>query len=107
MTVSELLKSCLINDSAMFEFKNAHPKQIISTEIPIPVWKVTYKYKTNRDNNKTAIKYVILNENSWDLIDSEFVKHIEETNRKHPERKVSNVEILDTEFLGETFLQLE
>ena len=96
-----------MNDSVMCEFKEAHPKQIISTEIPIPVWKVIYRYKTNRDNDKTAIKYVILKEEGWDLIDMEFMKHIEEMNRKHPERKISNVAILDTEFLGEVFLQLE
>ena len=96
-----------MNDTAMSEFKEAHPKQIASTEIPIPIWKVTYKYKTNRDNDKTAIKYVILKEDSWDLIDNEFMKYIEEMNRKHPERKLSNVTILDTKFLGEVFLQLE
>ena len=107
MTISELQKNCLMNDSVMCEFKEAHPKQIISTEIPIPVWKVTYKYKTNRNNDKTAIKYLILEENDWDLIDSIFKEHIEEENRKHPERKLSNVAILDTEFLGEVFLQLE
>lgn len=107
MTISELQASCFINDSVMTEFKDAHPKQIISSEIPIPVWKVTYKYKTNRNNDKTAIKYIIQNENGWDLIEGEFTKHIEEMNEKHPERKVSNVEILDTEFLGEVFLQLE
>lgn len=107
MTISELQKNCLMNDSAMCEFKEAHPKQIISTEIPIPVWKVTYKYKTNRGNDKSATKYVILKEEGWDLIDMEFMKHIEEENKKHPERKLSNVAILDTEFLGEVFLQLE
>ena len=107
MTISELQKNCLMNDMSMTEFKEAHPKQIISTEIPIPVWKVSYKYKTNRANDKTAIKYVILKEDAWDLVDSEFMNYIEEQNRKHPERKVSNVEILDTEFLGEVFLQLE
>lgn len=96
-----------MNDSVMTEFKEAHPKQIISTEIPIPVWKVTYKYKTNRNNDKTAIKYLILEENDWDIVDRDFMKHIEEENRKHPERKLSNVAILDTEFLGEVFLQLE
>ena len=107
MTISELQKNCLINDSVMTEIKEAHPKQIISTEVPIPVWKVTYKYKTNRNNLKSATKYIILNENGWDLVDSIFKKHIEEENRKHPERKISNVAILDTEFLGEVFLQLE
>ena len=107
MTISELQKNCLMNDSVMTEFKEAHPKQIISTEVPIPVWKATYKYKTNRDNDKTAIKYVILKEDGWDLIDMEFMKHIEEENRKHTERKILNVAILDTEFLGEVVLQLE
>lgn len=107
MTVSELQASCFINDSVMTEFKDAHPKQIVSSEIPIPVWKITYKYKTNRNNDKIAIKYIIQNENGWDLIEGELTKHIEEINEKHPERKISNVEILDIEFLGEVFLQLE
>lgn len=97
-----------MNDpNIMCEFKEAHPKQIISTEIPIPVWKVTYKYKTNRDNDKTAIKYLILEENDWDIVDRDFMGHIEKENKKHPERKLSNVAILDAEFLGEVFLQLE
>ena len=96
-----------MNDSVMCEFKEAHPKQIISTEIPVPIWKVDYTYKTSRNNLKTATKYIILKENGWDLVDSIFKEHIEEINRKHPERKLSNVAILDTEFLGEVFLQLE
>lgn len=107
MTISELQKNCLMNDSVMCEFKEAHPKQIISTEIPVPIWKVDYTYKTSRNNLKTATKYIILKENGWDLVDSIFKEHIEEINRKHPERKLSNVAILDTEFLGEVFLQLE
>ena len=107
MTISELQKNCLMNDSAMCEFKETHPKQIISTEIPIPIWKITYKYKTNRNNNKTAIKYIILAENGWDLIDIIFKEYIEEENKKHSERKLSNVESLDSEFLGRVFLQLE
>ena len=96
-----------MNDSVMCEFKEAHPKQIISDLIPVPIWKVEYTYKTSRNNLKSATKYVILKEDGWDLIDVEFMKHIEEENRKHPERKISNVAILDTEFLGEVFLQLE
>ena len=108
MTISELQKNCLMNDpNIMCEFKEAHPKQIISTEIPVPIWKVEYTYKTSRNNLKSATKYIILNENGWDLVDSIFKEHIEEENRKHPERKISNVAILDTEFLGEVFLQLE
>lgn len=107
MTISELQKNILMNNADLTEFKKAHPKQLISSEIPIPIWKITYRYSTQRNNIKTAVKYAILDENSWDLIDSEFQNHISEINEKHPERKVSNVEILDTEFMGEVFLQLE
>lgn len=107
MTISELQKNCFMNDSVMTEFKEAHPKQIISDLLPVPIWKVEYTYKTSRNNLKSATKYIILNENGWDLVDSIFKEHIEEINRKHPERKLSNVAILDTEFLGEVFLQLE
>lgn len=107
LTVSELQKSCFVNDTVMNEFTTAHPKQIVSDEIPVPVWKVVYKYTTKRENQKTAKKYILLEESSWDLVSSEFMKYIEEFNKQYPERKISNVEILDTEFLGKVFLQLD
>lgn len=107
MTVSELQKNCCIDDSAMLEFVEAHPRQVISEEIAIPVWKITYQYTTKRNNSKTAIKYVILEENCWDLIDAEFAKYIEENNEKYPEKAISNVRILETEFLGKAFLDLK
>ena len=107
LTISALQDCCTLNDSALFEFKEAHPKQIISTEVPIPIWKVIYKYKTSRNNDKTATKYLIINENGGGILTKEFMSYIEDENEKHPERKISNVEILDTEFLGEVFLPLE
>lgn len=91
----------------MLEFVEAHPKQIIGDMIDVPVWKISYKYTTKRNNNKSAIKYIILDENSWDLVETKFDNYITEINEKYPERAVSNVEILETEFLGKVFLQLE
>lgn len=101
-----MLKECFINDSDMTEFKNIHPKQLISEIIPIPVWKVHYSYRTARGNPKEADKYIIKDE-SADCIDSEFNRYIQEQNEKHPERKLSNVEILDVSFMGEAVLELE
>ena len=50
---------------------------------------------------------MILEEFSWDMIDNEFKNYITEFNEKHPERKLSNVEILDSTFLGKVYIPLE
>lgn len=101
------MKDCLYDDSNMEEFKNIHPKQLISDLIPIPVWKIHYSYYTARGNPKEADKYILDNENAWDRIEDEFMKYIEYQNEKYPERKLSNVEILDVSFMGNVYLQLE
>lgn len=88
-------------------FKNIHPKQLIGGYIPIPVWKIHYSYTTARGNLKTADKYIIRDEQAWDLVENEFNNHIEEQNEKYPERKISNVEILDISFMGTALIELE
>ena len=107
MKISELQLNCTYNNSDLEEFTNCHPKQIISDQIPIPIWGILYRYKTARGNDKTATKYMILEEFSWDMIDNEFKNYITEFNEKHPERKLSNVEILDSTFLGKVYIPLE
>lgn len=105
--VIDFLKGCYFDDSDMEEFKNIHPKQLISEEIPIPVWKIHYSYYTSRGNPKEAYKYILDNENAWDRIDDQFMRYIEEQNEKHPERKLSNVKILDSSLMGKVYLKLE
>ena len=107
MKISELQSICEYNDSYMEEFKRCHPKQIISDSIQVPVWKVEYRYNTARGNPKIATKYLLLDESSWDLVDVEFNSYINSMNEKYPERKLSNVEILDTEFMGKIYISLE
>ena len=41
------------------------------------------------------------------LVDNEFMNHIKFINEKYPERKLSNVEILDAEFMGKVYISLE
>lgn len=91
----------------MEEFKKCHPKQIISEDVLIPIWKVKYKYNTARGNPKTATKYLFLEKSAWDIVDNEFMNYIESLNERHPERKLSNVEILDAEFMGKIYIPLE
>lgn len=107
LRVTDLLNESCINDSNMDEFKSIHPKQLISLEIPVPIWKIHYSYCTARGNPKKADKYIIDYESAWDRVDNTFMQHIKEQNEKYPERKLSNVEILDSFFMGEVILELE
>ena len=102
-----MLKACCWNDSDMKEFKQIHPKQLVSEEIPIPIWRVHYSYCTARGNPKEADKYIIKDESAWDCIDNEFNQYMQDQNEKYPARKLSNVEILDASFIGYVYLPLE
>ena len=77
MKISEFISACKLENSELQEVLNCHPKQIISDYLRIPVWKVTYKYLTQRGN-----------------------ENIEEFNKKHPERPITNGEILGLSFMG-------
>lgn len=107
MTIKEFQRNCLIDDPMMDEFKECHPKQIIDSELTIPVWKFEYTYTTNRGNEKRAVKYLLRHHADWDIAERDFLKYIEEFNEKHPERKLSNVKILDAFYLGKVYLKLE
>ncbi len=107
MKIINFLNDCYLDNSDMEEFKQIHPKQLISEEIPIPVWKIHYSYYTLRKNLKKADKYILDNENAWDRIEDIFMNYIKEFNEKHPERQLLNVKILDSCFMGNVYLKLE
>jgi hypothetical protein len=107
MKISDLLTQCKISDSALSEVVDAHPKQIASDILYIPVWKIHYSYITVRGNPKEADKYLFREESDWDIIIMDFEYYIKRENEKHPERELSNVEILDTTFMGKLELELE
>lgn len=107
MKITQILSEAKISDSDMEEVVQCHPRQIASECLDIPVWKIRYSYYTQRKNQKEAIKYFFLDAESWDKIESEFMKHIESLNEKYPERKISNVQILDADFMGKLILELE
>ena len=41
------------------------------------------------------------------MVDNEFMNYVKSINEKYPERKLSNVEILDAEFMGKVYISLE
>mgnify|MGYP001055247936 CR=1 FL=1 len=107
MKIIDFLKDCQLDNSEMTEFKQIHPKQLISEEIPISIWKIHYSYCTLRENFKKAYKYILDNENAWDRIEDIFMDYIKEFNEKYPERQLLNVKILDSYFMGKIYLKLE
>ena len=104
--ISDLQKQCKLNDSAMEEFLTCHPKQIIG-DLPVPVWKVLYRYTTKRNNEKENVKYMLGDSTYWDYVENVFKQSIRDNNEKFPERAISNVEILDVNFMGNAVLELE
>ena len=107
MRISELQKVIILEDSDMEEFKICNPKQLISQTLIIPVWKVLYSYTTNRGNYKEATKYLLRHHADYDVVDRDFEMYIKKFNEMHPERKLSNVKILDMDFLGKAYIELE
>ena len=41
------------------------------------------------------------------MVDNEFMNYINSMNEKHPERKLSNVKILEAEFMGKIYIPIE
>lgn len=95
-----------VNDTKVGELLSLHYKGFIMNDIPIPFWKVTFSYTTNRGNEKKLTKYINLSEESWDLIDSTLERWVEEYNKNKPYRQISNATILDTEFVGNIYIEL-
>lgn len=108
--IIDLLKECYcdsIDKSELDEFKNIHPKQLINESLPIPIWKIHYSYYTARGNPKEADKYLIAGIGDWDIIEIEFNSYIQRHNEMHPERKLSNVKILDTFYMDKFYIDFK
>lgn len=52
MKIQDLLKELRFVDSETSQIKDSNPKQIISTELRVPVWRIKYSYLTARNNER-------------------------------------------------------
>lgn len=102
----KFMQQCFIEDSALGDFKESHPFQFLSNELAIGIWEIKYSYETEGMNKKEAIKYINLNEDDWDLIDTEFENLLKEQSKQR-NIKLSNVEILNSKYLGRVYIELE
>jgi hypothetical protein len=103
-----LIKSLKFDDSDVCEeMQSLHPLQIISDDIEVPIWRIKYSYLTQRGNKKEATKYLFKDESCYDCIDNEFNLYIQRFNEEHQDRMLSNVEILDAEYIGKSYLHID
>lgn len=107
MKIQDLLKELRFADSETSQIKDSNPKQIISTELRVPVWRIKYSYLTARNNERESTKYIFEPEENCDLVEKQFDDYIKELNEKFPYKAISNVKILDMSYIGDSFLELE
>lgn len=110
MKITDLLQNCYYDSVEEFdldEFKNIHPKQLINDRLPIPIWKIHYSYYTARGNPRETDKYLIAGAGDWDIVEMEFDSYIRKESEKRPERKLSNVKILDASYIGKLYIDFE
>ena len=82
--------------------KKMHPLQMLSSNIVIPLFEISYSYTTIRGNHKKAKKYVFLQDHEEIDIEIELLMKdwVEDYNRQRPYRKISNVQILGIRILS-------
>ncbi len=108
ITIKDIIDNLTnVSISTQKKLQAIHPEQWLDNLLKVPIWQIKYAYTTVRNNDKPHFKYLMAGENEWDIIEPEFNYWLENFNNDNPERQLSNVEILDTEFLGEFLLELE
>lgn len=80
-----------------------HPKQMVNkaNNTVISVFKVKYKYVTNRNNKRQGEKVFVLNTyNPQTDLTTDLNKWVEDFNKENMHRQISNVKILDSQCIG-------
>ena len=77
--------------------KRLHPMQMLSLNILLPLYEISFSYMTVRGNCRQAKKYAFLAEHSEVDFEAELLLKdwISEQNARKPYRKISNVKILE------------
>lgn len=89
--------------------KKLHPAQVLTGRLTAPLLEVRYSYVTNRGNCRTAKKYLFLRSIHEELdfeIDMILRDWVDEQNKAHSYRKISNVEILEINLIAYATISL-
>lgn len=90
----------LINENSNidFELPDDFKMKYIHQDIRINAYKISYSYKTTRENRKENHRYLLAS--SYEDAKVDFINYINDFNRNNEHRKVSNVKILGTVYIG-------
>ena len=90
--------------------KKLHPTQVLNTQIIIPMYRVRYRYMTQRGNLRKGTKFFFAVAGDHPDMDFEIEMKLEdwvdEIKRNAPFRSISNVKILDIDLIAYAELSL-
>lgn len=100
MKLNDGLSLDLYKDNGLYKSKlhDIHLKTI-PTVIKNDIWKVEYKYKTVRGNQKENYRYVIAKDGTDARVS--LLNYIGDFNKKNQHRSLLNVKILDVKYVGQ------
>ena len=90
------------------KLKRLHPMQMLSSNILLPLYEISFSYMTVRGNYRQAKKYAFLAEYSEVDFEAELLLKdwIAEQNARKPYRKISNVQILEIQKIAYGILDI-
>ncbi|MCX7923854.1 MAG: transposase [Clostridia bacterium] len=96
-------------DEVKERLTNIHPSQLITSRLKIPLFRIRFSYTTPRGNHREHEKYMFTSKHDECHMEAQmnFESWVEDYNREHPHRKMSNVNILDIEYISDARLSIE
>lgn len=91
------------------KLKRLHPMQMLSLNILLPLYEISFSYVTVRGNYRQAKKYAFLADYNDVDFEAELLLRnwISEQNTRKPYRKISNVQILEIQKIAYGILDIQ
>ena len=90
-----------ITDEIKNELKDCHPSMFIGDKLTMDMYKVKFRYDTQRGNSKETMKYFLMNDTDGlseyeasVMVEGRFQRWLDSFNLSNPCRALLNVEIL-------------
>ena len=93
-----------ITDEIKEELKDCHPSMFIGDKLTMNLFKVSFRYTTQRGNVKESMKYLLMNDTEGlseyeasIMVETSFERWVSSFNMTNPYKALLNVEILNIE----------
>ncbi len=96
----------IFDDTLKKKLMNIHPKNFIKSKLELPVYKVSVRYETEKDNYKESEKYMILNNADEQEFDDMWADMFARDYESEHKSSIKNIQVLNVEFVGDAVLQI-